>query len=191
MTTTTAPIKRALPSKRSAIASGQAELVSMPQLIAILRQALPAELKAHGGKLPTREVDAVADALAHQVADWVASASAQMLREASTAPNEEWITTQEAANRWGFSRPFVATLLDSGTYQGRITRTPGGHRKVVASEFEALMVQAAAQTPQTLAEARHAVELTRLDEGKAVTGTVRKQSRERARAVAKRLGLTA
>ena len=40
-------------------------------------------------------------------------------------------------------------------------------------------------------EARHAVELTRLDEGKAVTGTVRKQSRERARAVAKRLGLTA
>ena len=44
-----------------------------------------------------------------------------------------------AANRCGFSRPFVAALLDSGTYTGKVHRTAGGHRKVLASEFEALV----------------------------------------------------
>ncbi|MDD2609901.1 MAG: hypothetical protein PHX60_09455 [Giesbergeria sp.] len=96
----------------------------------------------------------------------------------------EWITTQEAANRCGFSRPFVAALLDSGAYRGKVQRTPGGHRKVLASEFQALITQASAQ-------ARQAVDLTRLDEASSTPTPARKQSRARAQALAKKLGIAA
>lgn len=107
------------------------------------------------------------------------------------APAEEWITTQEAANRCGVSRPFVAMLLDSGAYEGQVSRTSGGHRKVLASEFKRLMIQATAKAPKTLPDARMAVDLSRLDEAKAVPSAARKQSRARARALAKTLGLSA
>lgn len=191
MTTTTTPNQSASKAKRLGAAAVQPEGVSMKQLMEALRRALPAELKAHGGKLPTRGVDAVANALARQVAELVVISDVKNEREASVSPSDEWITTQEAANRCGFSRPFVATLLDSGAYKGKVTRTPGGHRKVLASEFEALMAQACAESPKTLAGARKAVDLTCLDEGNAVSSKARKQSRERARTVAKKLGLSA
>jgi len=191
MTTTTTPNPSASKAKRLGAAAVQPEGVSMRQLIDAFRLILPIELKAHGGKLPTKEVDAVADALARQVAELVVNPGVKKVRKASASPGDEWITTQEAANRCGFSRPFVATLLDSGAYKGRVNRTTGGHRKVLASEFEALMAQACAESPKTLAVARKAVDLTRLDEDKAVSGKARKQSRERARAVAKKLGLSA
>lgn len=165
--------------------------VSMSQLVEVLRSILPAELKAHGAQLPRRGVDAVAKALAREVAGLMENSGAKDTRKAPVAPKDEWITTQEAANRWGFSRPFVTSLLDSGAYKGRVSRTTGGHRKVLASEFEALMTQATGEAPKTLAEARKAVDLTRLDVGEAGKGTARNQSRARARALAKKLGLTA
>jgi hypothetical protein len=182
MSTTTSFNKPVSLTKRPAISAVQANGLSMSQLIETLRQVLPDELKAHGGNLPTKEVDAVANALARYVVALVVS---------PVLPQEEWLTTQEAANRCGFSRPFVATLLDSGAYKGKVIRTTGGHRKVLASEFDALMAQASAEAPKNLAQARKAVDLTRLDEDKAISGKVRKQSRERARAVAKKLGLSA
>ena len=191
MSTMTAPNKPTSAAKRPGAAAVQPDGVSMSQLIDALRQALPAQLKAHGGNLPTKEVDAVADALARQVAELVVSPGVKQVRKTSVRPQEEWITTQEAANRCGFSRPFVATLLDSGAYKGKVTRTSGGHRKVLASEFEALMAEASAHAPKTLPEARKAVDLTHLDESKAVPSKARKQSRERARALAKKLGLSA
>jgi len=191
MTTTTVQTKRASTLTRPPVATSKLEGASMSQLVKVLRHALPAELKAHGGQLPRSDVNAVAEALARQVAGLVLNAGVSKERKTPTPATGDWITTQEAANRCGFSRPFVATLLDSGAYKGRVTRTPGGHRKVLAGEFEALMAQASADAPKTLTQARQAVDLTRLDAGKAVSGTARKQSRDRARALAKKLGMTA
>ncbi len=48
---------------------------------------------------------------------------------------KEWLTTEEAAQLSGFSRPFIAALLDGPTYTGTVTRTEKGHRRVLASDF--------------------------------------------------------
>lgn len=161
------------------------------QYSSVLRNALPVELKAHGAELPMEEIDAMADALARQIAKLVDTSAVSKPRKAQALAQEEWITTQEAANRCGFSRPFVAALLDSGAYKGRVNRTAGGHRKVLASEFEALVAQASAQVPKTLDQARKAVDLAQQDSAEAVPSTQRRQSRVRAQALAKKLGINA
>ena len=162
----------------------------LQQYSSVLRDALPIELKAHGAKLPMANVDAMADALARQIAKRVDASAVSQPRKAQALPQEVWISTQEAANRCGFSRPFVAALLDSGAYKGRVNRTAGGHRKVLAGEFEALLAKASAEAPKTLAQARKAVDLTLQDNAEAVPRTERKRSRARAQALAKKLGIT-
>lgn len=191
MSTATVASKAPSAAKRPASAKHKAPGVSMAQLVKVLRHALPAELKAHGAELPPKETHAVANALARQVSVLVLHPSAAQAHEPQAPPTEEWISTQEAANRCGFSRPFVAALLDSGAYSGRVHRTNGGHRKVLAHEFVALLAQASAAAPKTLAQARKAVDLSRLDDGKAASSAARKQSRERARALAPKPGLGA
>lgn len=163
-----------------------AETASFQNLCAtILRAALPAEFKARGVELPATDVDSVAESLAHQVAT--------MLATHQTNPSSiksEWITTQEAANRCGFSRPFVVALLDSGHYLGEVRRTAGGHRKVLASEFETLVLKASAHAPKTLAQARKAVDVTQLDAGQEIPSrNARKQSQARMQALAKTMGI--
>lgn len=191
MNTATVQTKRTTTAKGPSHTKAEMDGPSMSQLTKVLRNALPAELKAHGAQLTRGEVEAVANALALKVSGLVVFSGALKARKAPTPPEGEWITTQEAANRCGFSRPFVANLLDSEAYKGQVSRTSGGHRKVRASEFETLMAQASTKAPKTLAEARKAVDLTRLDETKAVPSAARKQSRARARALAKKLGFTA
>ncbi len=87
--------------------------------------------------------------------------------------------------------PLCGALLDSGTYTGKVHRTAGGHRRVLASEFEALVAKACAAAPKTLAQARKAVDLKRLDGGLSAPRTERKQSKVRATALAHKLGLSA
>ena len=164
---------------------------SLQQFALVLRKALPVELKAHGAELPAADVDAMADSLASQLSKLVDTPAVSKPRKAQPSPQREWISTQEAANRCGFSRPFVAALLDSGAYKGQVNRTAGGHRKVLASEFEALVAEASAQAPKTLAQARKAVDLTPQHTTEVVPGTERKRSRARAQALAKKLGIAA
>lgn len=156
---------------------------------AALRAALPAELEAHGAALSSADIDAIAASLARQLAKLTGESSCAKRGKVLTVPRDEWISTQEAANRCGFSRPFVAALLDSGCYQGAVQRTPGGHRKVLASEFEALVAKASAEAPRTLAQARKAVDLSRQNDGEGTPPKERKQSRARAQALAKKLGI--
>lgn len=158
---------------------------------AALRAALPAELKAHGAALPAVDIDAMAESLARQLTKLTDEPSGKRAGKTRAEPHSEWISTQEAADRCGFSRPFVAALLDSGTYPGKVQRSPGGHRKVLASEFEALMAKASSETPRTMAQARKAVDLNLRDSAEQVSSTERKQSRSRAQALAKKLGLAA
>lgn len=159
---------------------------------AALRAALPAELEAHGATLPAVDIDAMAESLARRLSPLALEPSGKRSVKDQTESKGEWISTQEAADRCGFSRPFVAALLDSGSYQGKVHRTPGGHRKVLAGEFEALMAKASAEAPKTLAQARKAVDLTlQQDNAQAVPSAERKRSRARAQALAKKLGITA
>lgn len=167
------------------VASFQARCAS------VLRLALPKELKAHGAVMPSVDVDAMAESLARQMAQLADAPASQGRGKAKVQPANDWISTQEAANRCGFSRPFVAALLDSGTYAGKVHRTAGGHRKVLASEFEALVAKASAAAPKTVVQARKAVDLTRLDEGPVTASKARQQSKARAGALAKKLGLAA
>lgn len=169
----------------NAMASFQARCASA------LRLALPKEFKAHGAVMPKVDVEAMAESLARQMAKLANAPASKGLSKAKDQPASDWISTQEAANRCGFSRPFVVALLDSGTYAGKVHRSSGGHRKVLANEFEALVAKACVPAPKTLAQARKTVDLTRLDEVPATANKERKQSRVRAGALAQKLGLSA
>lgn len=157
--------------------------------VATLRAALPVELEAHGTTLSKADIEAIATSLARRLNRLAAVPRGQKGEKIQVGFRDEWISTQEAANRCGFSRPFVAALLDSGSYQGKVQRTPGGHRKVLASEFEALVAKASAEAPRTLAQARKAVDLNRQNDGEVTPPEGRKQSRARAQALAKKLGI--
>ena len=168
---------------------GDASMSFQARCASALRLALPMELKAHGVVMPAVDLDAMADSLARRVAKLADVSASQVRGKALAQPENDWISTQKAANRCGFSRPFVAALLDSGTYAGKVHRTAGGHRKVLASEFEALVAKASAIAPKTLAQTRKAVDLT-LQEGVPVTSRkALKQSKLRAGALVEKLGL--
>ena len=183
----TQPLSRSkkTPSGADALASFQVRCASA------LRLALPRELKARGAALSDVDMDALAESLARKLAKLADVAVGKERAQGKSLPSGEWISTQEAANRCGYSRPFVAALLDSGTYTGKVHRTGGGHRRVLASEFEALVAQACANAPKALAQARKAVDLKPLDGGPATPRTERKQSNVRATALAHKLGLSA
>ena len=177
-------------SKKTRLA-GDASMSFQARCASALRLALPMELKAHGAVMPAGDLDAMADSLARRVAKLADVSASQVRSKALAQPENDWISTQEAANRCGFSRPFVAALLDSGTYAGKVHRSAGGHRKVLANEFEALVAKASAIAPKTLAQARKAIDLTALDDVPATPRKARKQSKLRAGALAKKLGLAA
>lgn len=180
----------AIHSKKQAGSAGQPALSFHARYAAALRTALPAELKAHGAELPTADIDVMAESLARRLTALAMEPAGERVAKAQAKPPSEWISTQEAADRCGFSRPFVAALLDSGSYPGKVTRTPGGHRKVLASEFEALVAQASAQAPQTMPQARKAVDLLEPGHAEPAPSPQRRQSRVRAQALAKKLGIT-
>ena len=48
----------------------------------------------------------------------------------------EWLKTEEAATLMGFSRPYVAALIDAGEFGADAAKTSGGHRRVRASAVE-------------------------------------------------------
>ena len=55
---------------------------------------------------------------------------------AAVASNEqEMLSTQEAAQLMGCSRPYVAMLIDAGTLEGSVT-SKGGHRKVPKASIQ-------------------------------------------------------
>lgn len=170
---------------------GMAGAALQNRYASVLRAALPAALKAHGAVLPPISMDAMADSLARKVFKLVGFSPSQQEQASPPKPDKVWISTQEAAKRCGFSRPFVAALLDSGAYLGKVQRSAGGHRKVLASEFDALLAQALSSAPATLAQARKAVDVDRLDDAPRVSRAERTQSKARADALAKKLGLRA
>ncbi len=54
---------------------------------------------------------------------------------AVASKGEEMLSTQEAAQLMGCSRPYVAMLIDAGTLEGSVT-SKGGHRKVPKASIQ-------------------------------------------------------
>ena len=159
------PVKPVTVSRTPKKRTGGDQVVSFQARCAsALRLALPVELKAHGAVMPAVDVDAMAEALARQVAKLADVPAGKLPGKAQAQTANDWISIQVAANLCGFSRPFVAALLDSGTYTGKVHRTAGGHRKVLASELDALVAQTCANAPKALAPAPKAVDSPQLDE---------------------------
>ena len=59
----------------------------------------------------------------------------ETIGQLATKQEKDWLTTEEAAQLSGFSRPFIAALLDGPTYTGTVTRTEKGHRRVLTADF--------------------------------------------------------
>jgi len=49
---------------------------------------------------------------------------------------DDWLKTDEAAKRMGFSRPYVAALIDAGELGSGVSKTEKGHRRVKASAVD-------------------------------------------------------
>ena len=54
---------------------------------------------------------------------------------AAASEEQEMLSTQEAAQLMGCSRPYVAMLIDAGTLEGSVT-SEGGHRKVPKASIQ-------------------------------------------------------
>jgi hypothetical protein len=157
-----------------------------------LRAALPAALAKSGAKLDKATLDRLALHLGMRIARKDKLSARRTPPRRRTPPaSTEWISTQGAADLSGFSRPFVAALLDSGAYDGEIHRTPkGGHRKVKADEFKAWLDKSSkTRTPKTIEQARAEAVLSPIAGEATPDKASRAESRERAAALAKRLGI--
>lgn len=104
---------------------------------------------------------------------------------------KEWLTTEEAAQLSGFSRPFIAALLDGPTYTGTVNRTQKGHRRVLASDFRQWLKQlGASERPLTVADVRRGVrQETAIEAETAAEKKDRLKSRKRALDLARSLGI--
>lgn len=149
----------------------------------------PEQMRGH----PVSRQDVLA--LSQMLAERIIASQAILEKVAEFAPpkEKEWLTTEEAAQKSGLSRPFIAALLDGPLFEGRVMRTPKGHRRVAAKDFELWMEKnhRAAYVPTTLSEARSGprddepAPLVETDDER----TQRKSARARSLALARGMGL--
>ena len=62
---------------------------------------------------------------------------------------KEWVTTAQAAEIMGFSRPYMTALLDSSDFAGKVHKSSGGHRRVLASDVRDWMIKNNVHYPLT------------------------------------------
>lgn len=61
----------------------------------------------------------------------------------------QWMKTDEIASLLGFSAPYVRALLDNEPFfQGKVARTSGGQRRVLASDLRKWMQLKSVKTPE-------------------------------------------
>lgn len=182
-------------TSRSSTASRAADPIKAAVYASALRTELPAALASSGARLDKAAAERLAAHLSDRLARNAKLASlARGKVSAGTVAEgkDDWVSTQGAADLAGFSRPFVAALLDSGAYDGEILRSPrGGHRKVRASEFLSWLAchAAKADAPHTLAQTRAQAIRTPKATQPPPDRIARAASRARALALAKRLGI--
>jgi hypothetical protein len=113
------------------------------------------------------------------------------LGQIATKQEKVWLTTEEAAKLSGFSRPFIAALLDGPTYVGVVNRTEKGHRRIWASDFRKwLSKMGGTEQPLTVADVRRGFQSEFEPEGEtAANKKNRLKSRDAALASARALGL--
>ena len=78
-----------------------------------------------------------------------AIASLQVLVPRLDQDQKEWLTTAQAADLVGFSRPYMTALLDSKDFAGKVQKSTGGHRRVLASDVRDWMGRNGVNYPLT------------------------------------------
>jgi excisionase family DNA binding protein len=71
----------------------------------------------------------------------------------SEAGGDPWLKTEGAAKKMGFSRPYVAALIDAGEFGAGASKTGNGHRRVKASAVEKWLRDHEV-SPERMAQAR-------------------------------------
>lgn len=66
--------------------------------------------------------------------------SIRVLMPAHGESQDKWLTTAEAAELIGFSRPYMTAILDSKDFAGKVQKSSGGHRRVRASDVKDWMM---------------------------------------------------
>lgn len=115
----------------------------------------------------------------------------EAIGEIAAKQEKEWLTTEEAARLSGFSRPFIAALLDGSGYAGRVIRSEKGHRRVHAADFRQWLAKlVASERLLTVADVRTGIRLEPECEGEtAEEKDVRVAARRRALQRARILGI--
>lgn len=108
---------------------------------------------------------------------------------------KQWLTTEEAAKLSGFSRTFIVAMFNSGLYTGSVERSPGGHRRILASDFKHWRAKneqglKSVDVPKTIAQVRSGVVLDTQEPAEtAKQARQRRALSKRALATARELGL--
>ena len=63
----------------------------------------------------------------------------RLLAPTQELDGDQWISSQDAADLMGFSRPYVNAILDSSEFKGEVMRREGGHRRVKVSSIRQWM----------------------------------------------------
>lgn len=126
-----------------AIATSPKAIQAFEALVAVRNQAGQQALEAAVVAVPRLD----------QIQEIVRSIEAAFARfEARPIDLDEsdWITPGAAASLMGFSRPYVAALIDAGEFgEQAALKSPGGHRRVLRSAVERWMKERGAIAPQS------------------------------------------
>ena len=58
--------------------------------------------------------------------------SLQILLARINRKRAQWLTAEQAASMMGFSLPYASALFDSDEFEGKVKKSAGGHRRILA-----------------------------------------------------------
>lgn len=64
-----------------------------------------------------------------------------VISSAHQRQGDQWLKTEEAARRLGFSRPYVAALIDAGEFGADVSKSEKGHRRVKSSAIDQWLLE--------------------------------------------------
>lgn len=117
-----------------------------------LRLVMKSQLSARSD-LPKAKVEEVSVRIRNALLnDQTALENLQVLVSSVREIEKEWLTTEEAAAKMGFSRPYATAIFDSRDFNGKVQRSTGGHRRILASAVREWMVSHGVTFPLSKAD---------------------------------------
>lgn len=117
-----------------------------------LRLVMKSQLSAPND-LPKAKVEEVSVRIRNALLnDQKALENLQVLVASAREVEKEWLTTEEAAAKMGFSRPYATAIFDSTDFFGKVQKSAGGHRRILASAVKDWMVSHGVNFPLSKAD---------------------------------------